>query len=400
MGKGDDSMCGENKRFQIRGNSSSCSLVVQSPTVSDHGVWTCAVSDDRSLETQKDYRHLDIAVEGKVSLSPSHSILELGEGDMADLLCTVDEGFPKPSISWGVDRELWGVLNTGSQVFRETSQGSHLVSVSQRVSYLASARDNGLNISCTSTQTEMGDIVHFSQTRSIQLKILPVTAMKSKLSERLGMLTVIFISVLLVILVMVIITMVGLRRKRGSKGRHVESVDLLKPVWSIKDHESQNNFAVRQAELYEPLNVSFIDLYHTVAADQKLSKSLCESNDKTIHSNSSTFSSKDACKDDSSGLGSSAASDSLCIVADIEIDTKSIKMYKETHFDNPSPPPPPPPPSHHHHCPCKDSSHTPHSLHSIHSVHTIDRSQAHTTPHTLFHCQHRCFQHQELPFCQ
>ena len=101
----------------ISGNSSSCSLLVSSPSVSDHGVWTCAVSDDRSLETIKDYRHLDIAVEGQISLSPSHSILELGEGDMADLLCRVEEGFPKPDISWGVDRELWGVLDTGSQVW-------------------------------------------------------------------------------------------------------------------------------------------------------------------------------------------------------------------------------------------------------------------------------------------
>ena len=55
-------------------------------------------------------------VEGEVSLNPSHAILELGEGDMADLLCKVEKGFPKPDISWGVDRELWGVLDTGSQV--------------------------------------------------------------------------------------------------------------------------------------------------------------------------------------------------------------------------------------------------------------------------------------------
>ena len=77
------------------------------------------MSDDRSLETIKDYRHLEILVEGKISLSPSNSILELVEGDMADLLCNVEEGFPKPDISWGVDRELWGVLHTGSQVGRQ-----------------------------------------------------------------------------------------------------------------------------------------------------------------------------------------------------------------------------------------------------------------------------------------
>ena len=74
------------------------------------------MSDDRSLETMKSYTHLDIMVEGQISLSPSSTILELGEGDMADLVCSVKEGYPRADISWLVDRELWGVLDTGSQV--------------------------------------------------------------------------------------------------------------------------------------------------------------------------------------------------------------------------------------------------------------------------------------------
>jgi hypothetical protein len=106
--------------YHIAGNSSSCTLTINSSSMQDHGAWTCAVSDDKSLETIKDYRHLDIVVEGEVTLSPSMSILELREGDMADLLCNVDEGFPKPGINWGVNRELWGVLNTGSEVSKLT----------------------------------------------------------------------------------------------------------------------------------------------------------------------------------------------------------------------------------------------------------------------------------------
>ena len=35
---------------------------------------------------------------------------------MTDLLFKVYEGFPKPDINWGVDKELWGILNTGSEV--------------------------------------------------------------------------------------------------------------------------------------------------------------------------------------------------------------------------------------------------------------------------------------------
>ena len=93
--------------------------MLPNPELEDHGSWTCAISDDTSLETMKEYTHLDIMVEGPISLSPSSTILELGEGDMADLVCSVQEGYPRADISWMVDRELWGVLDTGSQVVVE-----------------------------------------------------------------------------------------------------------------------------------------------------------------------------------------------------------------------------------------------------------------------------------------
>ena len=124
------------------------------------------------------------------------------------------------------------------------------MSSSQRVSYLASARDNGINISCTSTQVERGDIIYFNSRKSVQLKILPVTALKSKLSDNAGVLTVIFTSTLLIVLVLFLLTLVGLRRRRHSKystdSVQVNSVDLLKPVWSVKDHESHSSESGRQ----------------------------------------------------------------------------------------------------------------------------------------------------------
>ena len=256
------------------------------------------------------------------------------------------------------------------------------MSVSQRVSYLASARDDGANISCTSTQTETGDMIHFTQRRSIQLRIVPVTALKSKLSENVGVLTMILMSILLIILLMVLLTMLGLRRRRNPKDQKVKSVDLLKPVWSVKDQESQGSGCVRHAELYEPLNVSFIDLYHTAPPDTKISQTWHKSTDKTIHSNSSIFSSKDGGKDDSSGLGSSSTSDSLCIAADIEMDTKYCAAYTETHFEHSSSSSHPPPsrPSHHPYCPWPPYTG---------EVHLLDPS--HSTPLTLIRCQRKCF---------
>ena len=222
-------------------------------------------------------------------------------------------------------------------------------------------------------------MIHYPQKRSIQLRIVPVTAMKSKLSENVGVLTIIFISILLIILLMVLLTMMGLRRRRNPKDREVKNVHLLKPVSAAKDEEVQGGRCVRHAELYEPLNVSFRDLYHTYPANPKIYQTWHQSNDKTIHSNS-TLSSKEEDKDDSSGLGSSSTSDSFCIGADIEIDNKCSTAYTETHFDHSSSPShtPPPPHPHHSHCPWPP-----------HNSHTLDPS--HSTPYTLFHCQHRCF---------
>ena len=223
-------------------------------------------------------------------------------------------------------------------------------------------------------------MIHYPQKRSIQLRIVPVTAMKSKLSENVGVLTIIFISILLIILLMVLLTMMGLRRRRNSKVQRVKSVDPLKPVWPVKHQEVQSGGCVRHAELYEPLNVSLIDLYHT---DPKISQTLRKSINATAHSNSS-LSSKEADKDDTSGLGSSSTSDSLCIDADIEIDNKGCTAYTETHFDHSSTPSHAPSsyPPYHSHCPWPPQPH---------SSHTLDPS--HSTPFTLFHCQHRCFHH-------
>merc|ERR1712130_613596 len=48
---GGGSMCGQNEKMEIKGNASSCSLVLPRPELHDHGSWTCAISDDKSLET-------------------------------------------------------------------------------------------------------------------------------------------------------------------------------------------------------------------------------------------------------------------------------------------------------------------------------------------------------------
>ena len=40
MGEEGNSLCGEQGRLEVRGNSSICTLVIHNPQLSDHGEWT------------------------------------------------------------------------------------------------------------------------------------------------------------------------------------------------------------------------------------------------------------------------------------------------------------------------------------------------------------------------
>ena len=293
--------------------------------MSDHGVWTCAISDDRSLETVKAQRNLQITVEGKLTLSPSHSILELGEGDIADLHCRMEDGFPLGEISWGTDRRLWGVLNTGTHVEREQLQGSHLGSVSQRVEYRANLRDSGVNISCSVNQG--GNLI---QSRQIQLKVLPSTALKSQINKSFSMLAVIGISILIIILLIILATIIILKKKRNHKTE----------ILNHSDRSYSTSTGTGNAEFYEPLQVSIKDLYHTKEREWKQNdpSNASFSESSTFSSSSSTYPSSE-----SNTAKESVESDSGC---------SSIQSSYET----------------------------------SQSIRPQNRA-------TLFHCRHTCFHH-------
>ena len=114
IGEQGNSLCGEQGRLEVRGNSSICTLVIHNPQLSDHGEWTCAVSDDSSLETVKDYIQLDMVLEGEMVLLPETIMIEMVEGEKVELVCMVEDVYPTPEISWTVSRDMVGVLDTSS----------------------------------------------------------------------------------------------------------------------------------------------------------------------------------------------------------------------------------------------------------------------------------------------
>ena len=348
--------------FDISGNLTVCQLNIAGVEVGDHGSWTCAVSDSASLETVKQSQSLLVAVVGQLSLSPVLPSVQLGEGDLAQLVCRVTTAWPRPAITWSIDTTAR--LHTQTQVWTELEEDSHLVSVSQTITYTAALEDNGANITCSVSQT-WGDTEEL-QARSVNLQILPATALRnsgdSSMVDKVGLLSLVFVSILVVVLLLVITAMLGLKR-RSSK------TEVYRPVHGCPGETDL---------LYSPpRNISYIDLYghcssqteevrhhHTPLSPLTLSSSLQAVKDNTKDSHSS------------SGLGSSSVSfndtGSDCG------DQKSVKTFRETHFDN------------------YESRTLPSSQYGDQCGRPVHHA-VHTLPYTLFHCQHSCFNQHQHP---
>ena len=198
--------------------------------------------------------------------------------------------------------------------------------------------------------------------RSVNLEILPATALRnsgdSSLVDKVGLLSLVFASVLVVVLLSVILTMLGLRRRAGK-------TEIYRPVHSCGG-EADLLYSHSQ-----PGNISYIDLYgHCSASQTGEVRSLLPPPPPSPHC-CRYQAVRDHTKDShsSSGLGSSSASfnDTGSDCGDV----KSVKTFRETHFDNyesktlPS---------------SQYGEQCPRSVHAVHSL-----------PYTLFHCQHSCF---------
>ena len=162
-----------------------CSVTITGVQEADHGEWTCALSDNLSLDTVKERVELGVVVGGEVSLSPGAGVIQLGEGDTGQLVCRVERAWPRPLITWSIEtetgtRELGEAGGVG-QVWVETA-GGHLESLTQTLTYTALTGDAGANISCAVSQvldTEAGVTRLSIQQRSVTLQILASTALRN-----------------------------------------------------------------------------------------------------------------------------------------------------------------------------------------------------------------------------
>ena len=128
------------------------------------------LSEARSLETVETLLELEVVVGGSMSMRPQGEQLTLREGDRALITCTVEGAFPRPSLAWLVSGPLYGSLDTSGPLVVEKARRSHLLTVSQTVTYTGRTGDNNRNITCRATQQQKTG-VSFKQEKNITIKI-------------------------------------------------------------------------------------------------------------------------------------------------------------------------------------------------------------------------------------
>merc|ERR1719507_2219865 len=109
------SLCGEQDRLVIRGNSTQCTLVIRNPTVLDAGSWTCAINDEQ-MDMMKDSQELHMVEEGKMSLREGNTT-----EDTVEYICTVTDTFPAPHLAWS--RQGMARLTTSPLIITPSSLG-------------------------------------------------------------------------------------------------------------------------------------------------------------------------------------------------------------------------------------------------------------------------------------
>ena len=297
----------------------------------DHGAWTCALSDSLSLDTVKDSRELGVVVEGEMSLSPGAGVIILGPGDRGQLVCRVDRAWPRPDIVWSLETMEGDTrhLDTSTEVSRgkirgnlpfdiiqvsvERVKGSHLLRLVQVVTYSAPR-------SPLATVTSNISCVVGAVRRMVQIQVTrrrhPLSSPHAWSSEDTLLLSVILTLLLVLVTIVTAFTVLLLRRFQKSSSPTPVFTCTMEPG---PDDSSQVSLQPRST------NLSIIDLYNAPGAPD-------------------------------------------------EEETKSLRTFRETHFELGLSPPP------------AYSDSISANQRPVSQLWTNQRPG-----HTVFHCQHSCF---------
>ena len=233
--------CGDGDgRFQLLGNSTHCTLVIDNVGIADNGEWTCALTD-HNMDTTKQYSNLDIVKPGTITMVTAIDILsgdtgikqeqighvEMIHGDTVQLQCQLEEIWPLTNISWSFSQDgkvlenLENVVDIkyGEQVV--TSDCEHCsLNIQQTASLTLYQENNGLVVKCNNIiQDVMGRDIIKEAGVHVEIKApLSVDSGHLKdMSKKIGLLPGIVISVILILLSIAILISFCIRGSQKRK---------------------------------------------------------------------------------------------------------------------------------------------------------------------------------------
>ena len=311
------SLCGKQERLEIKGNSSMCTLVIRAPSMSDQGEWTCAVSDDK-METVKDYRQLDIVVEGKMDLVEDTNMEEMVEGEKVELICSVTDAYPVPDLAWSMPSSMVGVLNTSSHAVLSPPGLSGLVSIEHHAYYTPSMHDQGGSISCMALQ---GNI-----TRQVRDKVIRVKRnerrekQNGEAKDNIDMVTLVSGIILALVIILVILSWLIINTRLSSKKNDSSNVDLVKHVKS--DNQNKKEKTNEEEKQFESVDMTYIDLFNIGSSNTDLENTSSSASCSSITSGDT--------QDASAAIDTESEESE-----ELNKSPKPRTTYMETHFDFP-----------------------------------------------------------------
>ena len=241
-----NTLCGKQERLEIRGNSSTCMLVIRDPVLLDNGKWTCAISDEK-MDTVKDYKMLDMVVEGKMNLTALNNTKEVIEGDKVEVVCRVSGTYPPPHLAWSTPHP--GILHTYPSEVLPTMSG--VVTVQQRAYYRTRVGERVVNISCMARQ---GNITRRVRSIVIKVKKDKQVDMLEKEEQNIDQLILISGILLSGILFLAIVTLIILHTRKKSEKKYFSTQDLVGQIKSCQGSADQivksENVDIRYLQLF------------------------------------------------------------------------------------------------------------------------------------------------------
>ena len=102
--EGASQVCQGDPRIRVQGDSTMCGITISNVSRTDWGAWLCLVQDGEEFLTDRRRIGMEVTRRGVVRMEYGEEsvgrVLRMKEGDLANISCTSEGGYPMPSITW------------------------------------------------------------------------------------------------------------------------------------------------------------------------------------------------------------------------------------------------------------------------------------------------------------